>query len=133
VAGSKGDKALRPFRPASRLHVPKEFAVVMASPLRLRSGCFELRYRGNESGRPEDTGARLGLVIPKRLARRAVLRNQIKRLAREAFRQFLPVLPAMDLVLRLTKPPLPAKTTVSRELRHAWRRDIDGLLAGLPR
>lgn len=107
----------------------------MASPLRLRDGCFELRYRRSrdESGKPESAGARLGLVIPKRLARRAVLRNQIKRLAREAFRQVLPELPAMDLVLRLTKPPLPANILVSGEWRQAWRRDIDGLLAGLPR
>jgi ribonuclease P protein component len=105
---------------------------VLASPLRLRGGCFELRYRPNEEAKLDGTGARLGLVIPKRLARRAVLRNQIKRLAREAFRQVLPELSAMDLVLRLTKPPLPAKALVDRELRHAWRRDIDSLLAGVP-
>jgi ribonuclease P protein component len=132
VTGSKGDKEPRPFRPSNRLHVPKEFAAVMASPLRLRGGCFELRYRPSAQAKLQGAGARLGLVIPKRMARRAVLRNQIKRLAREAFRQVLPVLPAMDLVLRLTKPPLPAKALVDRELRRVWRRDIDGLLAGLP-
>ena len=132
MTGSKGDTKLRPFRPSNRLHVPKEFAAVMASPLRLRGGCFELRYRRNEEAKLQGTGARLGLVIPKRLARRSVLRNQIKRLAREAFRQILPALSALDLVLRLTKPPLAGKALVDRELRHVWRRDIDSLLAGLP-
>lgn len=103
----------------------------MASPLRLRGGCFELRYRRNESTEGKSSSARLGLVIPKRLARRAVLRNQIKRLVREAFRGKLPELPAIDVVLRLTKPPLPAEVPVDREVRRLWRRDIDGLLAGL--
>jgi len=131
VTGKPGDRQLRPFRPTSRLHQPREFAAVLASPLRVRGGCFELRYRRN-SKTDALGGARLGLVIPKRLARRAVLRNQIKRLAREAFRQALPDLPAIDVVLRLTKPPLLAKALVSGALRQAWRRDIDSLLAGLP-
>ena len=105
----------------------------MASPLRLRGGCFELRYRRDIRTEGQIGSARLGLVIPKRLARRAVLRNQIKRLAREAFRQALPGLPVVDMVLRLTKPPLVALARVDSQLRHAWRRDIDGLLAGLSR
>jgi len=98
----------------------------MTSPQRLRGGCFELRYRRNEA-----SGARLGLVIPKRLARRAVLRNLIKRLAREAFRHALPKLPAVDMVLRLSRPPLSSDARVDGVLRGTWRRDIDVLLAGL--
>jgi ribonuclease P protein component len=98
----------------------------MTSPLRLRGGCFELRYRRNEA-----SCARLGLVIPKRLARRAVLRNLIKRLAREAFRHALPGLPAVDMVLRLSKPPLSSGAMVDSGLRSTWRHDIDLLLAGL--
>jgi ribonuclease P protein component len=132
VAGNPGDKELRPFRPSNRLHVPREFAAVMASPLRLRGGCFELRYRRNEDASAQIAVARLGLVIPKRLARRAVLRNQIKRLAREAFRQVLPGLPSVDMIIRLTRPPLSAKERVNQALRQLWRRDIDRLLAGLP-
>ena len=39
--------------------------------------------------RPKDSGpARLGVVVAKRLAARAVTRNMIKRLAREMFRKF---------------------------------------------
>lgn len=45
--------------------------------------------------------ARLGVVVPKRLVKAAVLRNLIKRLGREQFRLLRPQLPARDLVLRL--------------------------------
>lgn len=114
------------YRPSAHLRQPKEFTAVLASPLRLKGGCFELRYRPNET-----ISARLGLVIPKRLARRAVLRNLLKRLARESFRHVLPRLPAVDLVLRLASPPVPKSGKVDRLQRNIWRRDLDGLLGGL--
>ncbi len=47
--------------------------------------------------------ARLGLVLPKRLAKQAVTRNLIRRQAREAFRHQAAGLPPYDLVLRLTR------------------------------
>ena len=47
--------------------------------------------------------ARLGLVLPKRLAKQAVTRNLIRRQAREAFRHQAAALPPLDLVLRLTR------------------------------
>jgi ribonuclease P protein component len=106
----------------------------MASPLRLRNGCFELRYRkieGREAGSP--SGARIGLIIPKRLVRRAVMRNLLKRLAREAFRQASASLPAVDAVLRLVKPPLPATGRADQAMRQVWRQSIDELLVGLAR
>jgi ribonuclease P protein component len=106
----------------------------MASPLRLRSGCFELRFKKNEAKEASaPSGARLGLIVPKRLARRAVLRNLLKRLAREAFRQTSGPLPAVDMVLRLVKPPLPAARRVDQAMRQSWRQSIDELLAGLRR
>ncbi len=70
-------------------------------------------------GRP-----RLGLVIPKKLARRAVLRNAIKRQAREAFRLRRTNLPALDLVLRLARP-------VSGMEKKRWRAEIDDLFERL--
>lgn len=115
------------FRPAYRLLRPAEFAAVLGSPKRVRSERFELRYGPND-GR----SARLGLVMPKRLARRAVLRNLLKRLSREAFRQVRAGLPSLDLVLRLTRSP-GADAAIDWQMRQAWRKEIDGLLAGLPR
>lgn len=90
----------------------------------LRGERFDLHYRPNGGAT-----ARLGLVIARRLARRAVLRNLVKRIGREAFRQARSGLPACDLVLRLARP-LPLADPAGRA---AWRREIDGLLAKLPR
>ena len=117
----------REFRPEHRLRRPAEFAAVMASRKRLRSERFELRFRNNNG-----PSARLGLIVAKRLARRAVLRNLLKRLIREAFRTMRPQLSANDLVFRLTKAVV-ATGSVDRNQRAAWRAEIDGLLAGLPR
>lgn len=61
--------------------------------------------------------ARLGLVVPKKQAHTAVLRNAIKRQAREAFRLRLAGLPALDLVLRLSRP-------VALIDKPAWRTEI---------
>jgi ribonuclease P protein component len=46
-------------------------------------------------------GPRLGLVVPKRCARRSVTRNLIRRLARAAFARHCKDLPVGDWVLRL--------------------------------
>lgn len=105
-----------------RLKQPAEFAAVFASRRMVRGGNFELRLSPNHVGSP-----RLGLVIPKRLARRSVMRNLIKRLAREAFRRALPRLPMSDMVLRLTRKPA-ADTLSDRSVRRAWRAEIDALL-----
>src|SRR5690606_21308692 len=44
-------------------------------------------------------GARLGLAVSRRVDRRAVVRNRIKRSARELFRSLRAELPAADYVL----------------------------------
>ena len=61
------------FRPDQRLRQSADFAAVLASPLKLRGRHFEVRYRGAGG-----TVARLGLIVPKRLAKRAVVRNTLK-------------------------------------------------------
>lgn len=98
----------------------------MASRSRLQGKVFELRLRDNK-----ESGARLGLVIPKRLAKRAVLRNRLKRLIREAFRVSRSSLPAKDLVFRLSRPL--GKTPPDSDGNAVWRHDIESLLAGLKR
>lgn len=55
-----------------------------------------------------------------------MLRNLVKRLAREAFRQN-PSLPPCDVVLRLARP-LPR---ADRAARQAWRTEMDELLTRL--
>ncbi len=67
--------------------------------------------------RPNTHGhARLGVVVAKRLAPRAVTRNLVKRIAREIFRKA--ELKAVDCIVRLSQPlakrPKPASTRAIR-------------------
>jgi ribonuclease P protein component len=98
-----------------RLVKPAEFSDVFAARRVLRGTHFALHVRA--SGLPT---ARLGLVIPKKQAATAVLRNAVKRQAREAFRLRRPRLPALDLVLRLTAP----VSEHDPAARSAWRSEI---------
>jgi ribonuclease P protein component len=60
-----------------------------------------LHYRFRRQGE----NARLGVVVAKRLVRRAVDRNLLRRLARENFRKVRTGLDSRDLVLRLVLNP----------------------------
>jgi ribonuclease P protein component len=72
------------------------------------------------------SGARLGMVIGKKLLRRAVDRNRVKRCIRECFRLRRADLPACDLIVRLIARP----ATVSGK---AIVGDLQALLDKLPR
>lgn len=63
-----------------------------------------LHYQPRQEGLAD---ARLGLVIGKKLLKRAVDRNRLKRILRERFRQRRIGLPAFDLVVRLVVKPKP--------------------------
>ena len=76
--------------------------------------------------------ARLGLVLPKRLARHAVTRNLIRRQAREVFRSQAAVLPAADLVLRLTRS-LKEVSLDCASQKKMFRAEIEALLKGINR
>ena len=45
--------------------------------------------------------ARIGMIVAKRIERKAVRRNRIKRLIREAFRKHRQVIKGMDCVMQL--------------------------------
>jgi ribonuclease P protein component len=108
-----------------RLHTPAEYAAVFAQRQVRRGRLFHLHYRAAIG-----KGPRLGLVIPKKHARSAVLRNLFKRIAREAFRSVHNGLPPVDLVLRLAKPVV-VRADHDGSGRHVWRSEIDVLLAQL--
>ena len=78
----------------ARLLRPGDFAALRTSSGRAGGRCFHMRYRDNELGH-----ARLGLAISKRVSKRAVERNRIKRLVRESFRRVRHQLPAVDLMV----------------------------------
>lgn len=139
-----GERRAYGLRPQHKLLTSAQYSAVMDSRRSLRGEFFVLHYRLIEPRQdvevdaaqadvallPPHVTTRLGLIVAKRLAKRAVQRNLLKRLAREAFRQLRMSLPAADLVLRLAKPPGQILDTAARQ---AWRRDIDALLLRLAR
>src|SRR5580698_3861740 len=78
----------------ARIRRAGDFAVLRNVSGRLGGRCFLVRYRRNELGH-----ARLGLAISKRVSKRAVERNRIKRLLRESFRRMRQRLPDVDLMV----------------------------------
>ena len=90
--------------------------------LRSKTGSFLLHYRPRAKEQGEV--ARLGLVIAKRLLRRSVDRNLLRRLIREAFRKQHSELPSCDLIVRLAvKPVLPLdRCTLSEEIQSLFER-----------
>ena len=71
-----------------------------------RTEHFALYQQSNALGH-----ARLGIVVAKRLAQRAVTRNMIKRIAREIFRRSEST--SMDCIIRLTNPLMSRKQSAS--------------------
>jgi len=78
----------------ARIRRAGDFAAMRNASGRLGGRCFSVRYRGNGLDH-----ARLGLAISKRVSKRAVERNRIKRLLRESFRKIQYQLPAVDLLV----------------------------------
>jgi ribonuclease P protein component len=98
-----------------RLLKPQAFSEVFSARRAHRGSIFALHWKENGLGFP-----RLGVVIAKKHARSAVLRNALKRQAREAFRLRRAKLPALDLALRLTRP-------VAVVEKKRWRAEIEAL------
>ena len=87
------------FRASARLRSP-EFGKVLKSGRFIRADELAVSVMRNET-----SGARLGVVVPKRLLSRAVDRNRCKRLIREWFRLHQDELSGRDWVFRLIRAP----------------------------
>jgi ribonuclease P protein component len=108
-----------------RLTKTDEFSSVFGFRRALKSPHFLLHYRLRTSDEvARVAGARLGLVVAKRLLKRSVDRNLVRRLARENFRLLRSRLPARDVILRLAVRPKPLD-------RWALGDEIRGLLGKL--
>lgn len=116
----------------ARLRRAADFAALRTVSGRLGGRCFLLRFGNNDVGT-----ARLGLAISKRCSKRAVDRNRIKRLAREAFRRVRPGLPHVDILVMArdtavneTGATLLAELdTLLRRIRPLKREGADGTIA----
>ncbi|MCX8145274.1 MAG: ribonuclease P protein component [Azovibrio sp.] len=113
----------RPFPKPYRLTKTDEYSSVFGFRRAIR-GRFFLLHHG-PAGVPGQP-ARLGLVIGKKLLKRAVHRNWVKRIARERFRLCHPGLPAVDIVLRLA-------VKLDKPARAELAADIEALFARLAR
>ncbi|MBZ4193086.1 MAG: ribonuclease P protein component [Candidatus Contendobacter sp.] len=77
-----------------RLTGRNAFADVFAQPIKSSDRYFTVLARPNALPYP-----RLGLAISRKVSRFAVVRNRIKRVARESFRQHQPRLGGLDCVV----------------------------------
>jgi len=102
----------------ARLRRAGDFAALRQASGRLGGRCFSVRYRPNGLDH-----ARLGLAISKRVSKRAVERNRIKRLVRESFRRAQAQLPPIDLVVmaREVAAGLPGNELLA-EIEALWRK-----------
>lgn len=70
-------------------------------------------------------GARLGLVIAKKLVKQAMRRNMLKRIIREQFRLLRDNLPARDVVMRLTQRPAKAsRQTIATDVLNLLQQSV---------
>lgn len=108
------------FPRVARLLDSAGFAACFAQRQRLSGRYFSINWI------QQSVGPRLGLAVSRKVDRRAVQRNRLKRLLREWFRQHRGSgrLPALDLVIT------PRREAVTAE-RAALLADLDGLLARL--
>jgi ribonuclease P protein component len=109
---------------AARLHRPSEYAAALKGRRVARGALFVLNVPRDQAA--PHAPARLGMIVAKRLARRAVTRNAIKRVLREAFRAQRHALPQRDFVFRLVAPVEPASLTA---LKKQVRAEADSLLS----
>ena len=105
------------FHRRARLPGGPAFGVLLRSRRAVKSECFLVQAAFNGEG-----FARLGIVVGKRVARRAVDRSLLKRLVRETFRRQQHELRGFDLLVR------PRRVLSGNEIAAA-REELRSLLA----
>ena len=102
----------------ARIRRAGDFAALRHASGRLGGRCFSVRYRPNGLDQ-----ARLGLAVSKRVSKRAVERNRIKRVLRESFRRARFELPPVDVVVmaREAAAGVPGNELLA-EIDALWRR-----------
>ena len=102
-----------------RLLTPEDFQNVFNNPpVKAVSNEFTFLAKPNERGYP-----RMGVTISKKVAKRAVDRNRIKRIIRETFRLKQHKLPGFDIIV-IAKPGVTKldNDALSDLLDYLWRK-----------
>ncbi|WP_374356666.1 ribonuclease P protein component [Chitinimonas sp.] len=105
------------FTRQQRLLKTDEFSSVFSLRRTQSNAWFQVWSKPNSLGQ-----ARVGVVVAKKIVKRAVGRNRIKRLVRETFRLHAAELQALDLIIRAKQPVCRAK---AGEARAALLRLLD--------
>jgi ribonuclease P protein component len=108
------------FPRAARLLKPQDFVRLRSISRRVGTRHFSAEVAANELD-----GPRLGLAISKRVSKKAVRRNRIKRIARDHFRRTRADLPAVDILL-IARSSADQEDNVSlrAELVRLWQRIV---------
>lgn len=102
----------------ARLRHAADFAALRTPPGRLDGPSFRIRYTASSAGQ-----ARLGLAVSRRVSKRAVERNRIKRAIRESFRRSRLQLPDVDiLVIARHQAVEHSGAELMAELDRLWKR-----------
>jgi ribonuclease P protein component len=113
-----GDSGKFSFSRARRLDGPHAYAAVFAHQCGVSGQWFKVFAGPCAAGK-----ARLGVVVSKRIMKKAVTRNAYKRLTREVFRHACSTVSGVDFVVRPRAPIEPAEEAAARnELRDLFRR-----------
>jgi ribonuclease P protein component len=104
------------FPPQLRLKKAAEFKKVFTNPIKSTDRYFTLLATQSDFGHP-----RVGLAIAKKIIRKAVHRNVIKRTVRESFRLQQQTLGGIDIVVLARKEALDAPLeTLRKSLEKHW-------------
>jgi ribonuclease P protein component len=87
-------RALLQHPRSARLLRPGDFSALRHAGKRLATKYFQCEFRPNET-----RSARLGMAVSRRVSKRAVERNRIRRQIRETFRLQRPTLPSCDILI----------------------------------
>ena len=104
--------------PHARLRRAADFAALRNARGRWQAKHFLLRWIES----PTAT-ARLGLAVSRKVSKRAVQRNRIKRIVRESFREQREGLPPFDvLVIARSSAVAADRPALHADLRDAWQK-----------
>ncbi len=109
-----------PFPRAARLLTPADFARLRGISRRIGSQSFAAEVAPAAS---TTACARLGLAVSRRVSKRAVRRNRIKRIARDSFRHHRAALPTCDILLiARSDADRRSNAELRDELERLWQR-----------
>lgn len=112
------------FTSAARLHRPSEYVKALKGRRIARGALFVLHASRTTTVPADQLHPRLGMIISKRFATRAVTRNTIKRVIRDVFRHNQQQLVPRDYVVRLHSP---AGNHSLTQLKRIVRTEINAL------